>query len=242
MVESIKKSISIYSLYFKEIFYIGLLFTLPIQIIYTFFINYVTAPFQYFGIPIWTSLIQLLFILIIFPIIQLPYISILKYDMFEDDISMKMIVDDFFQKGFHVYLLAIICSILSVIGFLFFIIPGLLLMIFFLYVPQATLLNHVKWGSALKKSLLMGRTSFFPLLITIITFVAIDSLVSGFVFFISVGLTNSFFAVNLLLIIINTFLLPLFIFTISNIYISKEVNNDSSDKFINDYVLKEDHL
>ncbi|MGD6879539.1 MULTISPECIES: hypothetical protein [Bacillus] len=231
MTESLKKSINLYTLYTKEVVLIGLLFVFPIQLVFTFYINYITAPFQYFGIPLWTSLLQLLFILILFPFIQIPYISLIKYDMLEDEVSMKKIIGDIFKNGFHVYILGIITAILSLIGFLLFIVPGIVLMIFFLCVPQTAVLNNAKWGSAMKKSIHLGWKKFLSLTLLVLFFILVDSIISGATFFLSAGLTNSFFIINALLIFINCFIIPVFIFSISYIYINKEIESKGNELF-----------
>ncbi|MEF7566130.1 hypothetical protein [Bacillus infantis] len=231
MTESLKKSINLYTIYTKEIILIGLLFVFPIQLAFTFYINYITAPFQYFGLPLWTSLLQLLFILILFPFIQIPYISLVKYDMLEDEISMKKVIGDIFKNGFHIYILGIISAVLSLIGFLFFVIPGLVLMILFLCVPQSAIMNNAKWASALKKSINLGWKKFFSLIILVLFFIVVDSIISGVTFFLSAGLTNSFFIINALLIFINCFIIPVFIFSISYIYINKEIESKGNELF-----------
>lgn len=238
MGNAIKSSLITYRIYFKEVVLIGFLFTLPLQVAFTFFINYVTAPFQFFGNQLWTSLIQLFFILILFPMIQLPYISLVKYDMLEDGVSLSTVFNDFFKNSFHVYLLSIICSVLSTIGLIFFIIPGLILMLFFLCLPQAVLINNKKWFGALKRSMQLGRKKVLSLSALIVMFLFIDSLISGLLFFLGVGLTNSFFIVNIILLIVNTFLIPIFIFAISYIYISREIEKKGDHLFIKELTMQ----
>jgi hypothetical protein len=223
MIPKIKKASKLYQLYFMKVFWSIIIFALPIQLINTFFVNYVTAPFQMFGNFLWANLIQVFLICIAFPLLQIPFISIVKQDEEEDEVSFKKIIDDFFVNGPHVYLLGVMSAVSIIVGLLLFLIPGLILGLFLLCLPQTIIIRHKKWWKAIKATFMFGKKKAGQLFIILMFFIVIDTLISSTTFFLSAGLTSSFFIINIALLFMNSFIIPLFIFTITYIYKDWEI-------------------
>lgn len=232
MKQALKQSFTLYFEQFKKIAIIGLLFTLPIQLVYTFFINIATAPYQYFGLPFWTAVIQVFTILILFPIIQIPYVSIVKENERDEDITYKRMAKDFFETSPTIYLAAIGCALLSAFGFMLFIIPGIILVIISVALPQVAVLRRLKGKSLWKALFTFGKNRFLPILLTVCLYIVLDYIISGTFFFLSVGLTSSFFIINFIILLTTTLIVPLFIFHLTYLYVEWEKERLEAKGFI----------
>ncbi|WP_053364889.1 hypothetical protein [Bacillus sp. FJAT-27245] len=226
MFLALKKAAALYRLYFSKVFWAILLFALPIQLTNTFFVNYVSAPFQLFGNQLWTSIIQVMFIFIALPLIEIPFISILKQDEEEDDVSFRKIVDDFFSKAHRIYVAGLLAAIGIAAGLVFFLIPGIILAFFLLAFTQILFLRERRPWRAAKRTVKFTRESFGKILLLLLLFILVDSILSSTVFFLSAGLTSSFFIINMALLIINSFIMPLFIFSLTYLYVDWELERN----------------
>ncbi|WP_059174260.1 hypothetical protein [Bacillus sp. FJAT-27445] len=226
MYSALKKAAGLYRLYFSKVFWSILLFALPIQILNTFFVNYVSAPFQLFGNQLWTSIIQVLFIFIALPLLEIPFISILKQDAEDDDVSFGKVLDDFFAKAPKIYVAGALAAIAIAAGLILFLIPGIILAFFLLAFTQVLFLREGRPWRAVKRTMKFTRESFGKILVLLLLFILVDFILSSTVFFLSVGLASSFFIINLALLFMNSFIMPLFIFSLTYLYVDWEMERN----------------
>lgn len=100
----------------------------------------------------------------------------------------------------------------------FLIIPGIVLLVLFLAVPYVAIIDDLTWWQGIKRSFTFGRKNFFVILGTALLFALIDTLLSTLALICTSLITNLFIVSNIALLLVNALFLPLFIFTIGNMY------------------------
>lgn len=130
-MNAFKKSIKLYKENYKSILLLCLTIIFPIQLAYTFLINYVTIPFEFFLNPLWPSLLHSFFMLIALFLMHPPFISMVSQDRRHDEIKIGRLYADSLQYMFSIYIVGICYAFIVTFGFLFFLIPGIVISIFF---------------------------------------------------------------------------------------------------------------
>lgn len=220
----IKNAFNLYRYHFWRIVFIGLIIVLPVQFLFSFFVNYTSFPFQTFGLPIWTNLIQIFFLLMSLCLIQLPYISISIQDNRFDEVSLKKVLGDTITYMFPVYLISIIYALLAVVGTILFVVPGIVAIILFIGLSQAAIIEDQTGFKGMKRAFLFGKNRFMAVFGLVFAFAIVDFFISGFGYTVAAQVTNSILMANITLMVLNMFVLPLFIFMMTSLYIQWKTN------------------
>lgn len=218
MLSALKKSLRLYKTHIGKILVIGLSIILPVQIIYTLVVNFLTLPFFYFGIPLWPDIFQGLFMIMGLYFIQLPLISLAIQSWRSDEVKLSKVYGDTLEAGFFVYLASIPYAIFTTLGMFLFVLPGIVLLILFMGVPFIKLAQKGTAASVFRQAFRFGKDHFFSILGILFIFALVDFALSygiSAVVFVYIG---QIAALNWTLMIINMLLLPLFVFTISYLY------------------------
>lgn len=207
-----------YKLNIKKIILLGFTIIIPLQVLFTFFTNLIALPFSIFEIRLWETMVQLFFTVITFSLIQLPFISLFQLDIQDEEYRVGHIYGLSLQKGFMIYLLSIICAVIILAGAILFIVPGIILMVFLIAIPQATVIENKTWWKAVKQSIRFAKQNFTRLFMLILIFMVLDFLISYVSYFLALFTSNSFIVLNLFIMLGNAVILPFFIFSISYLY------------------------
>ena len=214
----IKSAFQLYKINFWQVLLIGVTVILPIQIVYSIAVNFISLPFFYFGIPLWPSIFQGLFMLISLFLMQLPLISMAKQDIHYDDIKLSKTYGETIRHGFFAYVTSFPYAVIVVIGLLFFVVPGLIVLILFMGIPYVKVIEERSIGVVLKKSFQFGKENFFNLLGYLLLFAAVDIGLSYFISSLMIFYSNQFAALNWVLMLVNMFLFPVFVFSVVYLY------------------------
>jgi hypothetical protein len=236
MFALIKDSLSLYKRNILRILLIGITVILPIQVIYTILVNYVSLPFIYFNIPIWPSIFQSVFMIISIFVMIIPLISMVIQDTRFNKVKIGKLYLDMLRYAFFVYIISIPISIFTTAGFFLLIIPGLVLLIFTMGIPLVKMIEDDSFKGIMKKSIAFGKENFISLCGLLLLFAAVDFIGTYLFSYLSIVLTGQMAVTNWSLMILNLFLLPLFVFTISKQYM--EWNGEAELLREDDYLLQ----
>jgi len=215
---AVKKALFLYKDNFNYILLIGMTIVFPILLGYTFVVNYAIMPFEFFGIPLWPQLLHSFFMLIALFMLHPPFVSMVVQDHRFGEVKLGGLYTDTLQYMFPIYILGILYAFTVTLGMVFFIIPGVALLLMFLAVPQTALIDDLVWWQGIKQSCKFGLKRFFPLLGIFLMFAVIDTLLSSLILFVAMLITKYFIFSNLVIMIVNALSLPFFIFTVGYMY------------------------
>lgn len=220
MLGSIKDALRLYRENFLKVLLIGTTIILPIQIIYTILVNYVTMPFNYFNIPLWTSIFQSIFMLISLSVMEIPMISMAAQDTRTNKVKTGKLYGDTLKNAFFAYLISIPFAIITTAGLIFFIIPGVILLVLFMGIPFVKVIEDESVKTVVKRSFSFGKENFLSLCGLLLLFAAIDFIGTYICSFTAIVFTGQMAVVNWAMMIFNMFLLPLFVFSVAKLYLS----------------------
>lgn len=225
----IRESMDLYKSKFLTILLIGLTITIPTLFLYTFVVNYTTFPLRVFFIPIWPDMVKLFFTMIVFPFIQIPFVSMALQYARIGDVKVSRVYGDILKYGFSIYVISILSSVLITIGSLLLLIPGLVLMIFFMGIPFVAVVDDMTGWRGVKQSFAFAKTHFIQLMGWLLLFVLFDFVLSFILSFIAIYTANSFLVVNLSLTLGTILTLPVFVFGITFQYLDWIGDNPVND-------------
>ncbi|MGA8941471.1 MAG: hypothetical protein WB502_01940 [Thermoactinomyces sp.] len=214
----IRSSLQLYKQEFGRILLLSLLITLPVQLIAMFFTNYF---YSYYGILNLVYVADWFFafiILLSISFVQIPFIRLFQLHIDHQRAEISEAIDSVLKNGFMVYVMGILYAICVVVGSLFLIIPGLILMVLLYAFPYAVVMEEEKWGSAFKLAIQFGKDNFFRLLGIILGFSLVEMTVERVIEFVILSLTNNFLIISLVLLAVNMFFIPLFSFINGFVY------------------------
>jgi hypothetical protein len=226
LLQAIKEGSELYKKYFLRVILIGLTIILPIQAIYTIAINFIAMPFEVFNLSLWTSIFQSVFMLMSLYIILLPMISLASQDTRNHTVKTGKIYGDTIKYAFFAYLISIPFSIVTTIGLLLLIIPGVILLVLFMGIPFVKVIEDETVTIVVKRSISFGKDNFIAMLGMLLLFAAADFLGTYLFSYLAIIILGQMAAVNWAMMIFNTFLLPLFVFSVAKLYLSWNGEDD----------------
>lgn len=219
MFDYLKGSLNFYKNNFFRVLLIALTIILPVQVIYTITINYITLPFLYFNIPIWPTIFQSVFMLMALFIMLIPMVSLVVQDMRKERVKLGKVYGDTIKYAFFVYAISIPASIITTVGLLFLIVPGIFCLVFFIGLPLAKVIEDAPTLTIVKRSFAFGKENFLMICGFLLLFASIDFIGSYLLSFLALLVTGQMAIINWMLMLFNSLLLPLFIFIISKVYL-----------------------
>lgn len=214
-MNSWKEAFSLYREQFLRICIIILIFVFPIQFLYLIVTNYAVLPFEVFGIPLWTYWIRTFFMLITLSLVQLPFIAMANQQYNYEEISLRNIFGTVFKYIFFVYMVGILYSFLTVTGTIFFVLPGLIILLCFFAFPYVAVASDLTGWKGIKYTFFFGRKRFFWLLLIMALFTLIDLVATAITQLVVLSLTSAFLIINLSLMTVSALIIPLFAFVIT---------------------------
>lgn len=219
MLNVVKDAFGIYRQYFSRILLVGITVGLPVMLAFSFAVQYTSLPFNILSIPLWPNLIHLFFMLICYTFIQIPYISMaIQWDE-DDEITLRRAYGDTLKHMFPVYIYSLVYAISVMAGMFLLLIPGLVFLILWLPVPYAVIVENEGWRKGIEHAVAFSKANFWKISGLMLLFAIADIFGSVVVYLAAAILTNMVLMVTLSLMFVNILLLPLFIFTVTLMYI-----------------------
>lgn len=226
----LKKAFELYRGNFKGILLIGGTLIVPIQVIFTFLTNYLAFPFQYFGVPLWPQIIQVIFMLIAVFVMQPAFVSMVVQDDKFDEVKLGKTYGDAFRYMFPVYVVGIVYALCVAAGFILLFLPGFFLLVWLSAIPCVAVMDDLKWWKGIKRAARFGKENFFKICGVMLFFAFLDALASAAAYTIAYFLTTLVLAIHIALMAVNILLMPLFIFAFSYLYNNWKQKSNITDK------------
>ncbi|MEL3973655.1 hypothetical protein AAEO50_15300 [Rossellomorea oryzaecorticis] len=208
-------------IYFKNIESV-LLISIIVLLPALLFHNYVTSVSYYIAAiydnPFFGDMTNILFLLLLFMICQIPFIAFTFSEMEDEENKLKKSFGVFLKFGFSVFLFAILYTVLSILGLLAFVIPGILIMVFLFPLPYITVLKDQPIRKVWRTAFLLAKKHFFKLLMLLVSISLIEMLLG---YAVNIGI--SFITQNTLAFVICNMLINLLLFPLLIIIISANI-------------------
>lgn len=217
----------IYTGRFERILLFMLLTTLPILLLHSFATNYINAitpridPLYSFA-DIYYGLITIL----LFIFAQFPYIRFVYNEYHDNEKSFREAIYQFIVNGFTIFVFASIISILSIIGFSLFIIPGLILLALTIPIPYISIFDKKSVWKAYKEGIRLGKKHFLKLFLLIAFTGLLEMFVGIFLTGQVYNITNSFAAQLITQILLNLIFFPFIVILLSSFIIKWREEQD----------------
>jgi hypothetical protein len=186
------------------------------------FHNYVTSVSYYIAAiydnPFFGDMTNILFLLLLFMICQIPFIAFTFSEMEDEENKLKKSFGIFLKFGFSVFLFAILYTVLSILGLLAFVIPGILIMVFLFPLPYITVLKDQPIRKVWRTAFLLAKKHFFKLLMLLVSISLIEMLLG---YAVNIGI--SFITQNTLAFVICNMLINLLLFPLLIIIVSANI-------------------
>lgn len=120
---------------------------------------------------------------------------------------------------FSIYVIGFLFAYLVSLGLIFFVIPGLVIMILFFLYPYAAVVDNLTWWAGIKRAFRLGRKHFFTLLMIVMSVASVQFLVEFAAMYLGLLFTNSILLHFVVQAVIPCFFIPILAFTVTGKYI-----------------------
>jgi hypothetical protein len=215
----IKEAWGLYRSEFGKILGITLLLIVPMQLVSLYVENYFHTMFSLLNLNMFGYLFVSFFSLIFLSLFQLPFIEMAVRDEKNESIRLGEVISGTLIAAFPVYLMSVIYALIVTFGFLFFIVPGLILMVLLFMFPYVAVIEKEYWFQGLKSALEFGREHFFRLMAMVLLLQLAEWVVEFLILLGTYQLPLGFLHIALIQILLNSLFLPFFTFVIARYYL-----------------------
>lgn len=219
MKSIVSDSFGIYFREFTKILLMSLLTYVPLLFIHAFIVNYIYMRTQFAEYPgLIGDAANGIFMLLFLTIAQVPFIKFTLLEMEGEDDPLKRSLSFSLDKAISIYVFGCIYSLLIFLGGLLFIIPGVIILMLFYFVPFFIADDVGSYKTALKKSARFfkknGLKAFLLIILLTIIQLAFENLLLYFLSF----YINAYFTLLITKIILLMLLLPLQTIIMTNVF------------------------
>ncbi|KSU57615.1 hypothetical protein AS034_21125 [[Bacillus] enclensis] len=214
----INQPLKIYFKNIESILLISFLVLLPALLFHNYVVNVCYYIATVYGVPFFGDLSNILFLLVLFTICQTPFITYTFGEINDKENKLKLSLGMFMKYGFSVFLFAILYTVLSILGLLAFVIPGILIMVFLFPLPYITVLKDQPIRKVWRTAFLLAKKHFFKLLMLLVSISLIEMLLG---YAVNIGI--SFITQNTLAFVICNMLINLLLFPLLIIIVSANI-------------------
>lgn len=169
MEHPLRNTWQLYTGKFEKIFVIMITTTFPLLLLHSFVTNYVYAITPSFSVRYSYADIYYGFLTVLFFLYaQTPYIRYVYNEYRGKDHSLRDAMFQFVANGFTVFVFACLLSFFSTIGFMLFLIPGLILLSLFFPIPYISIFDEKSVWRSYKEGFRIGKKHFLKMLLLIL--------------------------------------------------------------------------
>ncbi|GAA0588689.1 hypothetical protein GCM10009001_00710 [Virgibacillus siamensis] len=221
MEKPLSNAWEVYTGKFEKILVLMLTTTVPLLMLHSFITNYIYAitP-SYSAVYSFADIYYGLLTLMFFLYAQVPYIQFVynEYKGIENNLGHSIF--SFLTKGFTVFVFACIVSFLTTIGFMLFLIPGLIVLSLLFPIPYISVFDNKSVWKSYKEGLRIGKKNFFKIVLILMLTGTIELLIGIFITFQLFNITSSFAAQMITQMTLNILCFPFIVILITS-YIIK---------------------
>ncbi|MCS1352437.1 hypothetical protein [Mechercharimyces sp. CAU 1602] len=202
-----------------RIIILAITIVLPVQVITFGYVNYFYAYYGLLDLVFIADALYAFLILLGLSVVQIPFIKIAKLDTGGDQVTLRDAYKATIIHMFPIFVMGIVYAFFTVLGGIFFIIPGIVFSLLFFLFPYVAVMEGTHWWKGFKRAFIVAKKHLLKLFLLIfllgITEAAIDLAIQY-------TLTVISGKVIILLLIqwfINSVFIAYFSFLISKLYI-----------------------
>ncbi len=217
-MEHYKSALSFYVRHWKKVLLFGITILLPLSVIETFISNYFFNLFSLVGLPTMGSFPQFIFSTVFLMIAQIPFIYLVRQEITGQDATTGQAFETFFTNMFPVYVMGVLLALLTIVGTMLLIIPGLIILTSLIVYPYVVVSDGLRWFNGLKKTVEVVKNHFFSVLgVTLV--VGILTMVINFLFlFAALMITKVYWIIVLIQLLLKMLLVPYFTFLVGSYF------------------------
>lgn len=212
MEKPLKYTWEIYTGKFEKILVLMLTTTLPLLMLHSFVTNYIYAVTpSYSAVYSFADIYYGLITLLLYLYAQIPYIRFVYNDYKGVENNLRNSIYHFLVNGFTVFVFACLVSIISTIGFMLFLLPGLIFLALVFPVPYISIFDGKSVWKSFKEGFRIGKKKFFKIMFIIILAGMSELLFGIFVTYQLFNITSSFAAQIITQMTLNIIIYPFII-------------------------------
>ncbi|CAG9620266.1 hypothetical protein [Sutcliffiella rhizosphaerae] len=208
-MKTLKQGIGIYTQYFDKFLLFAFIIMLPLMLLQTFFVNYIYAVTTVDDIMILGDFANAFMSLLVLTIIQVPYI---KFVLLEDEGEERLVrksFHTFLDNAFIYFMFSAIFTLMVVLGSTLFLIPGIVLLVFFYFVPYVWTKSGFGWKKGFSRAASLAKKHFFAILLILVLIGVFDTVLSMSITMLAINFTDSYFGVLIAKLIIASVVYPI---------------------------------
>jgi hypothetical protein len=197
---------------FEKILVIILCVQLPLLVLHSLITNYIYAVTPNVGtIYSVADIYYALFTILFFIYAQIPFVKYTFNELEGRDDSLRNALYTFVVKGFPIFLFACLISILSIIGFAFFIIPGIVILSVFITAPIIAIVDNKSVWKSIKEAGLLFKKKFIKIILLLFLWGIVEMMVGIILNGLVLNITSSYAAIAGVQMITNMIFYPIFL-------------------------------
>lgn len=220
MNQPLKNAWELYTGKFEQILVLMLTTTLPLLLIHSFVTNYLYAITPSYS-PIYSvaDIYNGFLTLLLFLYAQTPYIRYVYNEHLGKEHNLRNSIYIFLVNGFTVFVFACITALLSTIGFMLFLLPGLILLALVFPVPYISIFDEKTTWKSFKEGFRIGKKRFVKISLMLFLLGMVELLFGIFVTYQLFNITSSFAAQMITQMTINLLFFPFLIMWMASLII-----------------------
>lgn len=226
MKRILSNSLYLYSSKFVPLICMSLLTYVPLLFLHTIIVNYIYNESRFMEYPgVIGDAANGIFMLVFLTIAQVPFIKLTILDHEDEESIFRKSLGFSMDRMISLYVFACLYSLLVFLGGLLFVIPGLIVLLLFYFVPYFIADGVKSYKVAIRKSVSLVKKRILITFVIIGAVTAIQLLFENVLFlFISIY-TDVYFVFLFTKIILQMFILPFQIILVTNLFIDIKEEN-----------------
>ncbi|WLR52594.1 hypothetical protein LC040_06790 [Bacillus tianshenii] len=227
-------SVRFYSRNIESLLLLSVTLVLPFLLLYSTAMNHIYFYASISNMPLISATYNVAFIVWFLYIAQLPFARFVQSDFEGEENRLRSAYYTFFRYGFSVFLFGFFYMISVVVGMYLFIIPGMIVFVFFYITPCIVAFKNEPAWKCWNNAFSLGKKYFFPLLGLILLTGFIEWLISMAGLYGVMALTSKYNAV-----FITQLLLFIIVFPLIAVTFAVYTRNWAEETFLNHPIEKE---
>ncbi len=197
---------------FEKILIIILSVQLPLLLVHSVITNYIYAITPNVGtIYSVADIYYALFTVLFFLYAQIPFVKYTFNELEGREHALRNALYTFAVKGFPIFVFACVISILAILGFALFIIPGIIIMAIFITAPILAIVDNQSVWKSTKEARILFKKKFVKIIVLLLIWglveMAVGMLLNSFI----LNITTSYAALAGVQMVTNMIFYPVFI-------------------------------
>lgn len=205
---------------YEKFLLIAFLVQIPLLIVHSFATNYIHAVTPANGSIFTVADIFYAYITILLLLYaMIPFIKYTANEFEGRENPLKNSFYTFAVQGFNIFIFAVLTSFLTVFGFMFFIIPGLVILALLISAPVIAVIDEKSVWKSIKESIQIFKKHVLKLFLFISLLGLIELILGIALNFLLVTITTSYAAIVITQIFLNTIFFPVFVVVLTSLII-----------------------